>query len=666
MTIWSGQFQLEHDKLLEKIGFQKWKVDMKQRKILSMLSKILHLFFQFESNDDFKVNFRSGLTGLEYYYRNLRAWKPSLFKLGILRVFTDLFIPVFSLLLPTLVVKGIVNQWSVERFLFIIGSVILSLLICNLIHARITITISEQKDVIRNQYIVQLCKKQMEVDYDVLISPQFMRLKNLAFHWIVEWSNGPMEHCISSPGAIIACLIGMLVYGYLLIQLNAWLLVFIILSVFVSIAMSARALRYEDAMWGKSASSRSKMWYIHNRVTSFEEGKDIRLFGMQGWFLSMYRTFLSSVESYYDEVQWKYFGRSATDVAMIFVRDVVAYVYIIIKIVGGELTVTDAVLYTTLVAGFSNWFNRSIDELQWIIRGGFAFFSIKSCLEAESPWSDATHFESEKTRQEGAVLIELRDVTFTYDNNKEPILSHINLIIRPGEKLALVGLNGAGKTTLVKLLCGFYHPTEGEILVNGKRIFDYDIDEYYGMISAVFQDADLLPVSICENISNKGLEVTDVSKVLKCIQLSGLEEKVNSLKNKENTVLVRELSHDAIELSGGERQKLLLARALYKDSPFIILDEPTAALDPIAENDIYMKYGELTKGRTSLFISHRLSSTRFCDRIILLEHGGVLEEGTHESLMKLNGRYAEIYKIQSQYYIEKEETLIGGDELYEG
>lgn len=638
---------------------------MRIRKSIAKLSKLLHLLFVFETDDDVKVDGRSGLQGLAYYYRNLKQWKPSLYWMGIFRGFTDLLIPLFSLLVPTLVVKGLVDNWSVEQFLLIIGLIIICLLICKLIHARITATITTQKDVIKNQYIVMLCRKQMEVDYDVLISPKYMRLKNITFHWLVEWADGPLERCISSKGKITACLIGMIGYGYLLTRLNGWLLVFIMISAIISVIMSARALRREDAMWGESSGTRRKMWYIHNRVTSFDEGKDIRLFGMQGWFLSMYRTYLYRLEGHFNKVQWGFFGRSATDVAMNFVRDLVAYVYIILRISAGELTVTDAVLYTTLVAGFSDWFNVFIEELQWLIRGGFAFYSIKSFFELDSPWSSLKQNTQEKTVSKEAVQIELRDVSFRYDNSIEPVLSHINLVIRPGEKLALVGLNGAGKTTLVKLLCGFFRPTEGDILVNGKRIHDYDKDEYYELISAVFQDANLLPVSICENISCKGFEQTDVKKVLHCMQLSGLDEKVNRLPDRENTLMVRELSQDAIELSGGERQKLLLTRAIYKDSAFIILDEPTAALDPIAEHNIYMKYSELTKDKTSLFISHRLSSTRFCDRIILLENGGIIEEGTHDSLMKSDGRYAEIYKIQSQYYVDKEMDLIGGDEHYE-
>ena len=222
-----------------------------------------------------------------------------------------------------------------------------------------------------------------------------------------------------------------------------------------------------------------------------------------------------------------------------------------------------------------------------------------------------------------------------------------SLTISPGEKLALIGLNGAGKTTLVKLLCGFYRPTEGEILLNGIPVSDFGREEYYALIAVLFQDSALLPMTLDFNLTGESPEHIDYNRLEKALLLSGFHEKYHSLPRKGETLLT--------DFSGGEKQKLLFAKTLYKDAPLMILDEPAAALDPIAENEMYLKFDEAAKGRTCLYISHRLSSTRFCDRILLMEDGAIMEEGTHEELIARDGRYARLFEVQSKYYKEQEE-----------
>ena len=222
--------------------------------------------------------------------------------------------------------------------------------------------------------------------------------------------------------------------------------------------------------------------------------------------------------------------------------------------------------------------------------------------------------------------------------------------INKGEKVAIVGLNGAGKTTLVKIICGLYNPAQGKVLINGIEKQEYNIYDYYSLFLTVFQDYHFLPISIACNISGKPKEQTDRDKVKKCLDAAGLWEKVSGLENGMDSMLDKQLNENGVELSGGEKQRLILARAIYKDAPILILDEPTAALDPIAESRLYQRYNELSRNKTSIFISHRLASTRFCDRIIFIENGEFVEMGTHEELMEKGGKYAALFRIQSQYY----------------
>lgn len=251
--------------------------------------------------------------------------------------------------------------------------------------------------------------------------------------------------------------------------------------------------------------------------------------------------------------------------------------------------------------------------------------------------------------------IEFDHVSYRYVGSEKDVIKDLCFHIEKGERIALVGMNGAGKTTCVKLLCELIEPTQGRILINGIPSIEYDRREYYKLFSTVFQEINPFPASIRENITGRIKGEEDTERVKKCLSLAGLWTRVEELPQKLDTLLVKELDERAVNLSGGEQQRLLLARALYKEAPVLVLDEPTAALDPISESNIYQKYFELTKNNTSIFISHRLASTRFCDRILFLEGGQIVESGTHEQLLALGGKYAEAFNVQSRYYQENPE-----------
>ena len=241
-----------------------------------------------------------------------------------------------------------------------------------------------------------------------------------------------------------------------------------------------------------------------------------------------------------------------------------------------------------------------------------------------------------------------------YPGAEKDTIHNLTLTVHPGEKLAIVGLNGAGKTTLVKLLCGLLDPTQGVVLLNGQDIRALNRKQYYALFSAVFQEFSLLDVTVAEQIAQRR-DGIDPARIADCVQKAGLTAFIEKLPQGLQTHMGRDVYLDGVLFSGGQTQRLMLARALYKGGPILLLDEPTAALDPLAENDIYEKYGAMTAGKTSVFISHRLASTRFCDRIIFLADGDIREEGTHESLLALGGAYAQLFEVQSRYYQEGKE-----------
>ena len=245
-------------------------------------------------------------------------------------------------------------------------------------------------------------------------------------------------------------------------------------------------------------------------------------------------------------------------------------------------------------------------------------------------------------------IIETHDLCKQYGNALR--VAHLDLDVPEGSVYGFLGPNGAGKSTLVKLLCGLYRPTSGTIRVGGRPISSFGKEEYFSMIAAVFQDVKLLPLTIAQNVASDNGEDIDRQRVRQCLSLAGLWEMVGGLPQKEDTPLGRGVLDDGIDLSGGERQKVWMARAFYKEAPILILDEPTAALDPLAEAEVYARFDEMTEGKTSIYISHRMSSCRFCDDIMVFDDGRIAERGSHEKLLAAGGLYSQLWNAQAKYY----------------
>ena len=449
---------------------------------------------------------------------------------------------------------------------------------------------------------------------------------------------------------LLFCLLGFFAYLLVMKRINLLILAVTVLAAIVSYLAVQRSVVWLQNNRAENDHARQCFWYLTNETWSPVAAKDVRILHMKEWLLDTLRQNYDTFMHFERSMGKRDFMADSVNVFAALIRNGVAYVYLIGQVLAGNMDAPQFILYFSAVSGFTNWVQGIMENVAQIRQSGVGISDVMELLFYAEPY----RFEDGEALPEnkaGQYELKLENVSFRYPGASEDTLHNLNLTIRSGEKLAVVGRNGAGKSTLVKLLCGFFDPTEGRVLLNGEDIRKYNRKEYYRLFSAVFQDFSILAGTIAENVA-QSVEEMDASRVKEAVKDAGLKENIERLPEQYETRLGRSVYLDAYELSGGETQRLMLARALYRNAPVIVLDEPTAALDPIAESDLYERYHELTKGSTSIYVSHRLASTKFCDRIILIGAGGIAEMGTHEELMDAGKEYAHLYEVQSRYYTE--------------
>ena len=576
---------------------------------------------------------------------------------------TALFIPIniglryLEIYLPSLVVSEITNGQTLTHSLLSIGIVMLLIMLGNIIVQALGHIRNSTLGIYRYKMTALVTRKQLSMFYQTYEQKEVRDLANRASIATQMWDGvQPITDIVYSGFGIIENLLGYIFFGSVISFASPWLIPILTVAPIVNILSVKAYNKWEYAHRSKMTDLNQKLGHVEELPDDFAAAKDIRIYSMASWLRECYRD-LSEQRAKWDRttVKKSFLSRIA-DLVVILIRDGGAYALLIHMFYSGKIGIDEFVLYFAAISSFASWVGGIISCWNKANTVSLKLCDFRDFVDY--PEYDGSGIAKAADHMNTVPEIEFKNVSFRYDGAEQDTIHDLSLKIKSGEKLALVGLNGAGKTTLVKLLCGLYRPTSGEIFFNGIPLSDFKREDYYKLISPVFQEIRTAFFSLAETVSGKSTAETDLEKAETCMRQAGLGAKIDALPDGIHTKLNKKVHENGTELSGGEAQKLMLARALYKDAPLLILDEPTAALDPIAESKIYNEFNVMAKNKTSLFISHRLASTSFCDRIILLENGNITEEGTHQELMGANGTYKGLFDIQSCWY---KEDMEGGD-----
>ena len=599
---------------------------------------------------------------------NMRALKllhsfcPSYLPLMVLNSFFGRVSPYFNLYLSAEIVNEIVGARNKDTLIMLVLITVIGNFAIAIMGGILNRAFGHKETLLYQREAVYYNKKTLGLDYDNLENTEVRQLRRkivessrINFHGkqLLLMSVGRLVNITIS--AILALILGVEMFVLMLASGFSWLTILLACLIVGLVAFNVwYSFRVKDKM-GTVYRNASQTMIDENRIDDaidcYNMGKDVRLYRqdklimkIKNFALDLHKKAFRTMES----------SKYKFDMPLTFtgiLLEAIIYVFVCVYALLGTFGIGSIVKYV----GF-------VETITGCITSYFAVFAD---IKYNTPFVEdyLAYFDIPQKMYQGSLTVEKRDdneyyvefkdVSFKYPGSETYALRHVNMKFKVGEKLAVVGMNGSGKTTFIKLMCRLYDPTEGEILLNGVNIKKYDYDEYLAVFSVVFQDFKLFSFSLGENVAS-GADY-DVDKVMAALHQSGFGERLATMPEGIKTTLYKDFDENGIEVSGGEAQKIALARALYKDSPFIILDEPTAALDPIAEYEIYSKFNEIVGDKTAIYISHRLSSCRFCDKIAVFDNGHIVQRGSHDELVAdESGKYYELWHAQAQYYTESQ------------
>lgn len=574
-----------------------------------------------------------------------KVWKEfkGYFFAGGFRLVIDAVRPFVAILVTPLIIDGLIGGVERNRLLLYAAVIAVGGTLLSLISSILGMVLEKYDEKFQNFFSEEMSRRVMMLDF-ALTEDKAALDQIEAARTGMSWYSGGVHGISQQFFSIIMNLITIAGVVVLVARRAPLLLLVILVLLLASTFINNKSNQIEIQNY-KALSKLNRIFsYLGWETTDFRYGKDIRLYDAAKMMVQKWDSYTKECEYNWKKAAHDRLPYAMADDGIGIVRNIVFYLYLGVKVIFGKISIGVFSQMVSAAGTLHNALHNLIMNVQEIVkRCNYAEEYLKFMEYPAAVQKGGRHVE------ERAHTITFQNVEFIYPGTEVKALDGVTLTLHPGEHLSIVGLNGAGKTTFVKLLCRLYEPTAGRILLDGIDIREYDYKDYLELFSPVFQDFKLLAFTVKDNITlGRTCREEEVEKLLAQTGLSG---KVHSMEKGMDTMLFKAFDEKGIEPSGGEQQKLAIARALYKKAPVVILDEPTAALDPIAEYDIYRQFDELVGGKTAVYISHRLSSCRFCDRIAVFSEGKIKEYGSHDELAALKGGiYAEMFAAQAQYY----------------
>lgn len=590
-------------------------------------------------------------TTLQVLSRQLRLIseqkKQYLYVVYILNMLCAGILPFIAIFIPRIVIDALTKELSQEA---IIKAIVLVLSISLVLSITTTFFVNLRRAKfieLRTSEFFKINERYLSIDYAHLEDPTFRDRIETAENALSNNVEG-FEGAYHNLFEILPLIFSVILYSVLIGIFQPLIFIACIIGALVSILVNRTITKYVVKRKDDIARTRRRKNYFYNTCYDFSYGKDIRLYQLQDKLTSDYKKRSYSYITVMKDIANKRFGVGLLELIMLLLQDGLAYFFVIKGFYDEAITLGEVSLYIGAIIALSTAL-RSISSLITQLNTNTQLTS-----DYYEIMDDESYFSLKGSRtalpKEETLEIEFRNVSFKYPNTERLILKDFNFKIHKGEKLAIVGANGAGKSTIVKLICGLFMPTEGDIFVNGINIKEFKEEEYYRMFSVVFQEVYIYASSIMRNVIGTDEGEACLARGKLCLERVGLKEKIESLPHGYDAQMLKVIDDEGVEFSGGQNQKIAIARALYKDANMVILDEPTAALDALAEAEIYQNFDDLVKEKTAIYISHRLSSTKFCDKIALFSYDGLVEYGTHEELMEKEGLYYKMFITQGKYY----------------
>ena len=579
-----------------------------------------------------------------YVYKLAHRLCKSYLPLVISSSFVTAVQPLINMMMLKFIIDELTGAKRIPYFIILVGIAMSANFILNVLQNILKTWVAIKDNDLMNGFDLMIGEKVMSLDFEMVEDPEILDLKERALFPV--HNQGVFQSVIEQAMTLVSQVITMIGLIAILTTLNPLLIIFLFVMAVITTLINKKTQKVMYDFYQLLIPVNRKFGYYAKVTTDFSYGKDIRLYEMDKLLIDRIAEYNETSLSVFTKlyvVLGRYLGYNEL---VLQLQMVLVYVYMAYKVVTKSIGFGDFTMYASAATQFG----------QCLSIVGSTYMEMSQMCRYLEPYLEFDALKSTRSNGKRTLdssltpTIEFRGVSFKYPKSDAYALKDVNITIKAGEKLSIVGLNGAGKTTFIKLLTRLYEPTEGGIYLNGINILEYDLKSYLELMSVVFQDFKLLAFSVKENIVFD--EEVDDDSVISILKEAGFEQDLNKLPKGIHTPIYKTFEEDGIEFSGGQSQKIAIARAIYKDSPLVILDEPTSALDPIAEYEIYRRFNELVGEKTTIYISHRLSSCLFCDQIAVFKDGRMVEYGTHQDLIHQNdGLYQEMYQAQAQYYV---------------